>query len=124
MIRGREGYCSETILHKTGASTGIEDRGVVYLRMPERSSKQERESGDTNERAASMVEQATSDCQSEAPAEDTQTSDGKHPAAVALGRLGASKGGKAGAEKLSKEQRAEMARKAAIARWGRKRPPA
>jgi ABC-type phosphate/phosphonate transport system ATPase subunit len=45
----------------------------------------------------------------------------KNPAAVALGKLGASKGGKARAEKLSKEQRVEIARKAAEARWAKKR---
>jgi hypothetical protein len=41
----------------------------------------------------------------------------KNPAAVALGKLGASKGGKARAEKLSPERRKEIARKAAKARW-------
>ena len=45
----------------------------------------------------------------------------KNPAAVALGRLGASKGGKARAEKLTPEQRKEIARKAAKARWDKKR---
>jgi ABC-type phosphate/phosphonate transport system ATPase subunit len=45
----------------------------------------------------------------------------KNPAAVALGKLGASKGGKARAEKLTKEQRVEIARKAAKARWAKKR---
>ncbi len=41
----------------------------------------------------------------------------KNPAAVALGRLGGLKGGKARAEKLSKEKRAEIAKKAASIRW-------
>ena len=45
----------------------------------------------------------------------------KNPAAVALGKLGASKGGKARAEKLSPERRKEIARKAAKARWDKKR---
>jgi hypothetical protein len=45
----------------------------------------------------------------------------KNPAAVALGKLGASKGGKARAQKLTKEQRSEIARKAAKARWDKKR---
>ena len=47
--------------------------------------------------------------------------DEKNLAAVALGRLGASKGGKARAEKLSPERRKEIARKAAKARWEKKR---
>lgn len=41
----------------------------------------------------------------------------KNPAAVALGRLGGAKGGKARAEKLSSAQRSEIAAKAAAARW-------
>lgn len=41
----------------------------------------------------------------------------KNPAAVALGRLGGMKGGKARAESLSQERRKEIAEKAAAARW-------
>lgn len=44
----------------------------------------------------------------------------KNPHAVALSKLGASKGGKARAEKLSKKKRKEIARKAAAARWGKR----
>jgi hypothetical protein len=47
--------------------------------------------------------------------------DERNPAAVALGKLGASKGGKARAKKLTKEQRVEIAKKAAQARWAKKR---
>lgn len=43
----------------------------------------------------------------------------KNPAAVALGKLGGSKGGKIRAKKLSPERRSEIARKAALARWGK-----
>ena len=43
----------------------------------------------------------------------------KNPAAVALGRLGGLKGGKARAAKLSKAARSEIAKKAALARWGK-----
>jgi hypothetical protein len=43
----------------------------------------------------------------------------KNPAAVALGRLGGLKGGKARAEKLSKKRLKEIAQKAAKARWGK-----
>ncbi|MFH2021726.1 MAG: hypothetical protein ABIJ33_00375 [Patescibacteria group bacterium] len=45
----------------------------------------------------------------------------KNPAAVALGRLGGLKGGKARAEKLSPEKRKEIAKKAAQARWGKEK---
>lgn len=41
----------------------------------------------------------------------------KNPHAQALGKLGGLKGGKARAAKLTPEQRAEIARKAATARW-------
>ncbi|MFZ5453620.1 MAG: hypothetical protein ACOZF2_17310 [Thermodesulfobacteriota bacterium] len=44
----------------------------------------------------------------------------KNPHAVALGRLGGKKGGKARAEKLTAEGRKEIARKAAKARWEKK----
>lgn len=44
----------------------------------------------------------------------------KNPAAVALGRLGGLKGGKARANKLTPEQRKEIARKAAYVRWSPK----
>lgn len=43
----------------------------------------------------------------------------KNPAAVALGKLGGLKGGKARAEKLSAKKRKEIARKAARARWSK-----
>jgi hypothetical protein len=41
----------------------------------------------------------------------------KDPAAVALGRRGGLKGGKARAAKMTKEERSESARNAANARW-------
>ena len=41
----------------------------------------------------------------------------KNPAAVALGKLGGLKGGKARAEILSAKRRKEIAKKAAAARW-------
>ena len=45
----------------------------------------------------------------------------KNKAAQEPGRLGGLKGGKARAEKLTAEQRKEIARKAAKARWAKKR---
>jgi hypothetical protein len=78
--------------------------------MPNRSSKPPR---DVNQLAKSIVDQATGTAPPE-PADD-----GKNPAAVALGRLGGLKGGKARAAKMTKKQRSESARKAALARWRR-----
>lgn len=45
--------------------------------------------------------------------------DGKNAAAVVLGRRGGLKGGDARAKKLSAEERSDMARAAATARWKR-----
>ena len=46
--------------------------------------------------------------------------DGKDPAAVALGRKGGLKGGKARAASMTPKQRTAAAKKAAAARWGKK----
>lgn len=51
---------------------------------------------------------------------EVETPRPKNPAAVALGKLGASKGGKARAAALSAKERSEIARKAAEKRWGDK----
>ena len=69
--------------------------------MQKRSSKKR----DVNELASAIVEQATGN------------DNGKNPAAVALGRLGGLKGGKARAKKLTASQRSDIARKAAMKRW-------
>jgi hypothetical protein len=75
--------------------------------MLKRTSK---ETEDLNLLAAMIAEEATG----------TQIRE-KNPSAVALGRLGGLKGGKARAEKLSPKRRKEIARKAALARWGAKK---
>ena len=48
----------------------------------------------------------------------------KNPNAVALGKLGGSKGGKIRAAKLTAEERSEIARKAVLARWAKAREKA
>ena len=53
--------------------------------------------------------------------EPTPEEQGKDPAAVSLGRRGGLKGGKARAERMSAERRAQVARDAAQARWKRSR---
>ena len=78
--------------------------------MPNRSSKRPR---DVNSLAKFIADVATG--QAELP----KTDEGKDPAAVALGRKGGLKGGKARAEKLPAKKRLEIARKAARARWSR-----
>jgi hypothetical protein len=53
---------------------------------------------------------------------DAETGDdGKNPAAVALGRLGGLKGGKARAKALSPKRRKAIAKKAGSARWAKRR---
>jgi hypothetical protein len=82
--------------------------------MPEPSSKKPKRPRDLNVLASKIVEIAT-EGEPETPAPEDQ----KNPHAVALGRLGGQKGGKARAEKLTQEQRKEIAKKAAKARWGK-----
>lgn len=53
--------------------------------------------------------------------EQPKTQEGKDPAAVALGRKGGLKGGKARAKALSPSRRAEIARAGASARWKKPR---
>lgn len=78
-----------------------------------------RRSRDPNQFADRVVELATGGEPDAASEPDTQ---GKNPAAVALGRLGGLKGGKARAESLSPKKRSDIARKAAQARYGKKKP--
>jgi len=81
--------------------------------MPERSRKHR--PTDLNSLAASIVADSTDEDKDDQPADD-----GKDPAAVALGRKGGLKGGRARADKLTSQQRSEIARKAAEARWDRR----
>ena len=45
----------------------------------------------------------------------------KNPHAVALGRVGGRKSGKARMEKLTPEQRSDIARNAVLARWAKEK---
>ena len=72
-------------------------------------------SRDINQLAKLIVDIATSENTTDKILEKRE--DTKNPAAVALGRLGGIKGGKARAAKLTPEQRKEIAKKAAEARW-------
>ena len=64
-----------------------------------------------------VVEEATGQAEPEPEEAEPESIEGKNPHAVALGRLGGLKGGKARFQKLTPEQRKEIARKAAKARW-------
>ena len=60
---------------------------------------------DINKLAKSLVDESTA---------------GKNPAAVALGRLGGKVGGKARAASMTPERRREIAKNAAAVRWSKK----
>ena len=85
--------------------------------MPNRSRKTRLP--DPNLTAISIVERVTGETLVEKP---TPPPDGKDPAAVALGRKGGLVGGKARAKSMTKAQRTASAKKAAAARWGKKKP--
>jgi hypothetical protein len=79
--------------------------------MPDRSRK--KRPADANRRAFDIVRESTG----EAPDPD----EGKDPAAVALGRKGGLKGGRARAAKMTPEERSKAAKKAAEARWNKEK---
>lgn len=71
---------------------------------------------DLNQWAKRMLDIATGEVEDRAP---TAEEEGKDAAAVSLGRRGGLKGGKARAESMTPERRAEIAKKAAAKRWGK-----
>jgi len=75
--------------------------------MPKRSSTPK----DVNQAARRIIDIATGEAPKTVPGE------GKNPAAVALGRLGGLKGGRARADSMSAAKRKAIAKKAAAARW-------
>ena len=79
--------------------------------MVDRSSKR-RTRLDEAQLAKSIVDELTAD-------EPEEPKPEKNPAAVALGRLGGLKGGKARADKLSAKRRKQIAKDAAKARWSK-----
>lgn len=81
--------------------------------MPDRSKKRPR---DPNQLAYQIMLESTG----QAPKYEPPAEPAKNPAAVALGRLGGLKGGKARAEKLSARKRSQIAAKAAKSRWKKK----
>ena len=76
--------------------------------MPKRSRK---EKSDPNRSAFSVLQKMFKQAEAE----------GKDPLAVALGRRGGLKGGRARADKMSADERSASAKKAATARWKKAR---
>jgi hypothetical protein len=79
--------------------------------MPTRASRGGKRA-DPIQNALRVVEQAIGDV--------LKPAEGKNPHAQALSALGASKGGKARAAKLSKQRRRAIAKNAAAMRWAKK----
>jgi hypothetical protein len=82
--------------------------------MPARARK--KRPRDMNQLAYQIVQEATGQTPEPLAPPDT-----RNPAAVALSKLGASKGGKARAASLSAAKRSAIARKAVQARWRRQK---
>ena len=78
------------------------------LAMPKRSSK---------DRDANVQAAAVTDVPATTHIAEASSDSGKDPAAVALGRKGGLKGGKARAARMTAEERSEAARRAARKRW-------
>jgi hypothetical protein len=78
--------------------------------MPKRSRKPPADENQAAKSVINRIDQLTSDLPEQV----------KNPAAQALGRLGGLKGGKARAASMTPEQRKEVAKRAAEARWGKK----
>lgn len=90
-------------------ATGQTGQNSDNIDMPKRSRKR---LPDPAELAFAVVQSLDPPEQPAAPPDD-----GKDPAAVALGRKGGLKGGKARAKAMTKAERVASAKKAAAARW-------
>jgi hypothetical protein len=107
----RAWWVSFDFLHKPlTCGTGVDNPQA----MPNRSSNPKRPR-DLNQLAKAIMDEATGEAP---PAKKPERE--KDPNAVALGRKGGLKGGKARAEKLSSEERYRIAQKAARARWAKR----
>jgi len=82
---------------------------LIYSEVP--MAKTPKRPRDTNQLAKFITDIATGEI------EEPVKNAGKDPAAVALGRKGGLKGGKARAESLSPKKRKDIAKKAAAKRW-------
>lgn len=88
---------------------------MVYALIMEKDKRKKKEH-DFAVNAFRVVQEATRQIECEPPLKKAKEFD-----AVALGHLGGLKGGKARASKLTPEQRKEIAKTAATARWRKKK---
>lgn len=101
----------------SGIKLASRSRLCYTFGMPKRSSIHKHPQ-DESQLAKAILDLVIDESES-APEEKPQ----KNLAAVALGRLGGLKGGKARAEKLSPKKRKAIAKKAAQARWAKAKEP-
>lgn len=87
--------------------------GPILPCMTDKASRKKRPR-DANVLAKTIVDIATGEVEDREPTPEEQ---GKDAAAVSLGRRGGLKGGKARAQSLTPERRAQIAREAAQKRW-------
>jgi hypothetical protein len=86
------------------------------IHMPTRASKRR----DFSQIAKAILDAATGDGPAILPPGSPPENDARNPHAVALSKLGASKGGKARASALSPAKRKAIAKRAAAKRWAAK----
>jgi hypothetical protein len=84
--------------------------------MPARASNRR----DFTQIAKAVLDSATGNGPQILPPGSPPPNDTRNPHAVALSKLGASKGGKARAKNLTAKDRSEIAKRAANARWNRR----
>jgi hypothetical protein len=89
----------------------MEDRSSKKPRSGNKTANRGNGRPDINQLAYMVVQQATGQAPKQEPPPE------KNVHAVTLGRLGGLKGGKARADKLTPEERKEIAKKAAEKRW-------
>jgi hypothetical protein len=87
--------------------------------MPSMNTQHPKRPRDVNQLAKVIVDQATAEPTPEVQAAPEPPKPEKDPAAVSLGRRGGLKGGKARAASMTPEQRSEIAKRAASARWAK-----
>lgn len=85
--------------------------------MTDQASRAKRRPRDANQAAKRVVDIATGNVEHAIRTKKVRVKD---PAAVALGRKGGLKGGRARAAKLTPEERQAVARRAASARWNKR----
>ena len=115
----RRGKASRARSRRRGSGSVLKSWGrrTRWTSIRNRGTDKVCKSGQSMPRDANQLAKLITDMATGNAPPNTKTDDGKNPAAVALGRLGGLKGGKARAASLTKKKRSEIARKAASARW-------